>query len=213
VSKPKKPRKNKTIVFRPGTNIGHISAEADDEFLFPCFVDNPALSTVTDLENSKMLIAGRTGAGKTALIKKIAHDKQNASEIDLSELAMSYVSNSDIIQFLSALNIDLDLLFQALWKHIFCLEYIRCKFEVKNEQQSSSLFKSLHSFFSGDKRKSYALDYLEKWQNKFWITMDENIKEIIQKIEDSIDAELGAEVGKFKSRAGYASSLSKEKRM
>jgi hypothetical protein len=42
--------------------------------------------------------------------------------------------------------------------------------------------------------------------------MDENIKELTQTVEENIDAELSAEVSKFKSRAGYSRSLSKEKK-
>ena len=42
--------------------------------------------------------------------------------------------------------------------------------------------------------------------------MDENIKELTQTVEENIDAELSAEVSKFKSWAGYSRSLSKEKK-
>jgi hypothetical protein len=46
-------------------------------------------------------------------------------EIDPSEMAMSYVSNSDAHNFLHAISADLDLLFQASWKHVLCIEFNR----------------------------------------------------------------------------------------
>lgn len=207
----KKPKSN-NIVFRPGINIGHISAESDSEFLFPCFVDHHALHELTDLDNSKMLLVGRTGAGKTAILRKIENDLPNVSEVELPDLAMNYIANSDIIQFLNAIDVDLDLFFQVLWKHIFCIEYIRCKFDLKNESESRSFFSSISNFFSLDQRKGKALKYLEKWQDKFWITMDQNIQEITEQVENSIEAELSGELNKFKGRAGYATSLSTEKK-
>lgn len=204
--------KNNPIVLQPDTNIGNSSAEADDEFLFNCFFDHPALSSLQDINSSKLFASGRTGSGKTALIRMIRKNNSNVSEIDLSELALAYVSNSDIIQFLHAINVDLDLLYQALWKHVFCIEYIRLRFSVEDSSKSSSLFHSIAARFGNDPRRKRAIEYLRKWESKFWITMDENIREITEKIEREIDAELSAEIEKFKARAGYARTLSSEKK-
>jgi hypothetical protein len=200
------------IILRADANIGNSSAEADDEFLFECFVDHPALSALLDLESSKLFASGRTGIGKTALLRMIEKKNTSVSVIDLPELALNYVSNSDIIQFVSALGVDLDLFYQSLWKHVFCIEYIRLRYNVRNEKESKSLFDRIYSFFYKDDRKSTAIAYLKNWESKFWITMDENIKEITKKIEDRFDAEFSGEILKFKGRAGYARTLSAEKR-
>jgi hypothetical protein len=90
------------VIFQADTNIGNSSAEADDEFLFECFVDHPALSALVDSESSKLFASGRTGIGKTALLRMIERTNSNVSVIDLPELALGYVANSDIIQFLTA---------------------------------------------------------------------------------------------------------------
>jgi len=200
------------IVLRADANIGNSAAEADDEFLFRCFVDHPALSIMADTASAKLFLSGRTGTGKTAIISMIKRNNKNSSEIDLADLALGYVANSDFIQFLNALGVDLDIFFQALWKHVFCIEYIRLRYGVKNATESKSFFQSVTNFFDRDERRATALKYLSAWEGKFWITMDENIKEITQKIETSIDTELSGEVEKFKARAGYARSLSSEKR-
>ncbi len=209
----KKSRKNaNTILLRPDANIGNSSAEADDEFLFSCFFDHPSLSVLTDISSSKLFATGRTGSGKTALLRMIDYSKDNVSNIELTDLALNYVANSDIIRFLDALGIDLDLFYQTLWKHVLCLEFIRLRFSVDNPEKSRSAYSKILDLFSTDSRKKAALDYLKEWESRFWITMDENIREITQKMENKLDAELGTEIEKFKTRAGYARTLSTEKK-
>lgn len=200
------------VIIRPDTSIGNSSAESDDEFLFDCFVDHPALASMIDVSSAKMFILGRTGSGKTAIIRMIEKAQPKTSIIDLHEMALDYVSNSDIIRFLNAVDVDLDLFFQALWKHVLCIELIRLKYDVDSEIRSNSVFSSFLDFFVGNDRKKSALDYLQKWQNKFWITMDENIREITQNFEQKVDAELGFEVSEFVAKAGYARTMSAEKK-
>lgn len=201
-----------TIILQPDANIGNSSAEADDEFLFNCFFDHPALAVLNDIDSSKLFATGRTGIGKTAFLRMLTRQNHNVSEVELTDLALNYVANSDIMQFLSALDIDLDLFYQALWKHVLCLEFIRLRFSVDSQEKSENAFGKIWSFFSSDSRKKAALYYLKNWESRFWITMDENIKEITQRMESTIDAELSAEIEKFKGRAGYARTLSSEKK-
>ncbi|WP_153005552.1 P-loop ATPase, Sll1717 family [Aureimonas ureilytica] len=200
------------VVIRPDTNIGNISAEADDEFLFNCFVDHPALTSAKDLQSKKTFISARTGAGKTAIIRMIERQNPNCSMIDLPDLSMDYVANSDIIRFLKSLDIDLDLFFQALWKHVLCIEFIRMRYRIETEATSRELFSRIRNFFHKDDRRKSALKYLSEWEGKFFITMDENVKEITGKLENKVNFDLGGEIAKFTSRAGYTRSLSTEKK-
>lgn len=142
----------------------------------------------------------------------IGRQNANTNSIDLQELSLDYIANSDIIRFLNSLDIDLDLFFQALWKHVLCLEYVRMRFDIKNSEDSRNILNRIRELFSRDERKDAALKYLQQWESKFWITMDENIKEIASKLESRVDASLGVEVQKFKTNAGYARTLSTEKR-
>lgn len=59
------------VVLQPDTNIGMSSAETDDEFLFNCFVNHPAMEAATNLESAKIFLSGRTGTGKTAFLRMI----------------------------------------------------------------------------------------------------------------------------------------------
>jgi hypothetical protein len=200
------------IVLNNTSRIGMISAEADEEFLFECFVDSPALAELKLNDSPKMLLLGSTGAGKTAIIRKIQQESDSASIIQLDEMALGYLGNSDVINFLIGLDVNLDLFFQALWKHVILIEFIRLKFKVDNEEKSRYIFLQIFSAFNKDQRKARGLDYLHKWESKFWISMDENIREITQNLESSVNAELGGEVAKFNGRAGYIRGLSIEKK-
>lgn len=200
------------IVLNSGARIGKISAEADDEFLFECFVDSPALSELKLKNSPKMLLLGSTGAGKTAIIRKIEKESDSASLIQLDEMALGYLGNSDVINFLVSLDVNLDLFFQALWKHVILIEFIRLKFNVDDEGKSKYIFGQIFDTFSRDKRKARGLEYLRKWEDKFWISMDENIREITENLENTVNAEMGGEIEKFKLRAGYIRSLSTEKK-
>ena len=206
-------RKNRNpVTIRPDTSIGENSAENDSTFLYSCFVDHPALSAVEDIESPRLVLSGRTGSGKTAIMEMISHQKEHVSPVELEDMALDYVANSDIIRFLQSLEIDLDLFFQALWKHVLCIEFIRLRYAVTNENKSNYIFSQIKKAFDSDDRRKAALQYLRDWEGKFWITMDENIKEITQKFENRVDAAFNAEIAKFRSNAGYARTLSGEKR-
>jgi hypothetical protein len=102
--------KDRNPIIQKGLEIGAVDAEFDAAFLMECFIDNSAYSTVSDFENNKMILAGRTGSGKTALFKHMEVQREDeCSYISLPEMALSYVTNSDYINFLLQLGTDLEL--------------------------------------------------------------------------------------------------------
>lgn len=200
------------IVIRPDTTIGENNAENDHSFLFNCFLDHPALAVVSDTESAKIVLSGRTGSGKTAIVSMIERQQESVSPIDLQEMALDYVANSTIVRFLQSLDVDLDIFFQTLWKHVLCIEFIRLRYAVNSRERSKSVFQNIADFFDNDQRKKAALNYLSEWEGKFWITMDENIKELTTKLEQRIGAEFSAEIAKFEGNAGYARTMGVEKK-
>jgi hypothetical protein len=207
-----KPKRTNPVILRPGMIIGANAAEMDEEFLLKCFVHYPPVDLCMNVESRGMVVDGRTGSGKTAILKYIFSKSEYSVQIDPSEMAMSYVSNSDALNFLHAIGADLDLLFQALWKHVLCIEFIRLKFSVMNETSSVSVFERLKARFSQDARKTRAIKYLKDWEGKFWITMDQNIKELTERVEKAVKAELGVEIEKFRAGGQYEKRLSTDKK-
>lgn len=201
------------VMLRADLSIGNTSAEADTDFLEHCFVYSSASEIFKDFTSAKMILAGRTGAGKTAILKNIEQGNDNVYEINPFDLSLSYVANSDIMRFLIALDVDLDLFFQVLWKHVLCIEFIRLRYKVNTEEKSRSIMTRIRSLIERDPRKRQALAYLDEWSDRFWITMDENIKEITERIEKKLQAELGGEIEKFKSRGSYEKQIGFEKRL
>lgn len=201
------------VILRPGTTIGSIDAESDDEYLFSCFVDHPAVGECLDVASPAMILAGRTGSGKTAIIRYIASRPNMVCEIDPAQMALSYVANSDILRFLHSLGADLDLFFQVLWKHVLCIEIIRLRYAVNNETTSKDLFTRFRDFFRNDERKKRSLQYLREYEGRFWITMDQNIKEITKLYEDKILAGLGIDIEAIKTSVTTESRMSAEEKV
>ncbi|MFZ6762673.1 P-loop ATPase, Sll1717 family [Pseudoroseomonas sp. WGS1072] len=200
------------VILRRGSGIGSGNAETDDDFLFECFISYPAVDTCRRPSSPAMVIAGRTGAGKTAILRYLENEGEHTSVVDPFEMSMSYVSNSDALRFLQAIGADLDLLFQVLWKHVLCLEFIRLRWGVENSEKSVGIFSRIIDRFSRDQRKNKAIEYLRTWQGKFWITMDQNIKEMTESVEKKLRIEVGGEIDKFKAGGQYDRRMSREKK-
>jgi hypothetical protein len=210
MAKPEK--RTNPVVLKPGMTIGAAAAEMDEEFLIPCFVQYPAVALCLNMNSRGTVIDGRTGSGKTAILKYVATVAEHSCEIDPFDMSMSYVSNSDVLTFLHAIGADLDLLFQVLWKHVLCIEFIRLRFSVTDESSSKGVFGWIAEKFYHDARRNKAVTYLREWEGKYWITMDQNIKELTEKIEKAVRAELGVEIDKFKTGGQYDKRLSVDKK-
>ncbi|WP_404415997.1 P-loop ATPase, Sll1717 family [Brevundimonas vesicularis] len=200
------------VILKAGMSIGTGNAESDDDLLFECFVTYPPVDEALKIASAGMILAGRTGSGKTAILRYVQDQESHTSEVDPAEMSMNYVANSDALRFLQAIGADLDLLFQVLWKHVLCLEFIRLRWGVDNAAKSATIFDKIVSKFTKDDRKRRAVAYLQEWGNKFWITMDQNIKEITEAYEDKLNAEFAAEILKFKAGGQYEKRLSTEKK-
>ncbi|HEY7790408.1 MAG TPA: hypothetical protein VIC33_07855, partial [Vicinamibacterales bacterium] len=94
--------------FRSTDSIGAAGAE-DDEFLKECFVDTGVLDLLTDLEDRRLILLGRTGAGKSALLTML-QDRKDSHVITISaeHLALTYVANSTILNFFGSIGVNLD---------------------------------------------------------------------------------------------------------
>lgn len=62
---------NKQPVILKGLKIGELAAEADHSLLEKCFVDNGQLRQLLDIQSNSSIIVGRTGAGKSAMLRLV----------------------------------------------------------------------------------------------------------------------------------------------
>lgn len=201
------------IVFSSNINIGQNGAENDDEFLFKCFVDHQALSELTDINNPSNFVLGSTGSGKTALLRMIEKNQDNCQSFEVHEMAMSHIANSDVIQFLQSIEVDLSIFFQALWRHVICIEYIKLVTQADTKDKFRFIRTKIVDFIKRDSVREKLVKFIDENENQFWNTIDENIIEITEALEKSLNASMGMEVEKFTARAGYARGLSAEKRV
>ncbi|SDX58865.1 hypothetical protein SAMN04515617_10528 [Collimonas sp. OK242] len=82
--------------FRRNDTVGTADAESDDNYLSDCFVETGDLEVLRDCGNPKRIIVGRTGAGKSALIRKLKEVEEHVIELPPQNLSLGYIANSDI---------------------------------------------------------------------------------------------------------------------
>jgi energy-coupling factor transporter ATP-binding protein EcfA2 len=184
------------ITYRQGVHIGEPAAEDDELLLTSCFVEMPALQQIADMSNSKCILLGRTGSGKSALLKHLEYFHQNTIRIDPKEFAFDYISNSNILRYVMDLGCDLHILFEYLWKHVLLCKAANCYFDNR-----SSLSKAIDQFVGNE-----AVRYLQTYQSKFWINQEVRMQEVSSAMESSINSELrgvlGQEVAKVEAGIG-----------
>ncbi len=89
--------------FRKLDTIGAPDAQQDHEFLSNCFVDTGLLEVLKRTDDSRRIVVGRTGSGKTALIQRLCDTTQNVIVLPPEQLAIGYIANSNILQFVQSL--------------------------------------------------------------------------------------------------------------
>lgn len=178
-------------------DIGSLEAE-DDTFLSTSFIAKQDYQALSDTNNQKSVIVGRTGMGKSALIRRIMETKENVSRIKPEEMSLRYLSNSDILDYFRRLGISLDLFYKVLWKHVFIVEILKLYYgedKIRTGNKIQSLIESVD--FKINKKKKEAIEYLRKWHDQFWESTEYRIKELEEKLRDSLKNTLGADATLF----------------
>lgn len=176
--------------------IGSPDAETDD-ILFEAFVRNDTLQEIIDTKNQKSILLGRTGSGKSAVIKYIEKNCDNVVRIEPEALSLQYLTNSTILKYFRSLEVNLNLFYKVLWKHVFIVELLKMYFKDDFDKEKKGLWlQNLRDSFLRrigklDPKKEKALDYLEKWTDKFWADTEYRIKELENSVSQSFRAALG----------------------
>lgn len=196
-------------VFRRNSSVGAMDAESDEQFLRDCFLDTGDLQALTNSSDPKRIVVGRVGAGKSALLRRLLETQSNAFEVRAEALSLSYVANSDIIQFFESAGVKLDLFYQLLWKHVFIVELLRRRYKISPVDPWGFLdnFKGL---FQRDQAKRRAVDYLRQWNDHFWQDTEVRVKEFTTKLEQKLSGSIEATLNNITLSAAGAKKLTDE---
>ena len=167
-------------------SIGAADAIQDKMYLESCFLDNGSAGILTDMDDPKCIALGRTGAGKTALLEIIDSGHERTIKLDPSALAISYLTNNEIIKFFSDAGVKMDLFYRLLWRHVLVIEIIKSHFKIINEQTRESFFKRMWDNVTIGRSKKEALDYVLQWGRSFWESTDYRVKEVTQNFENDL---------------------------
>ncbi|HZR29855.1 MAG TPA: hypothetical protein VFA71_13840 [Terriglobales bacterium] len=176
---------------KKGMSLGALAAEKD-ELLENVFVDLGHLEKLKNTSDPVFLIIGRTGSGKTALIKKLTGSVDNVSQLDPDELSMQYLQNSQILKTISSWGVNLEIFYKYLWKHVCILELIRLRYG--NEGDVPSKLKQMFDFtqiWKKEEKRAQEIsqEYLQKYSSDYWIKADTRIKSITNEIESKLTSD------------------------
>lgn len=177
------------FVFRKHDNVGAAAAEHDEQFLSDCFVDTGDIKFLLDRKSPKRIIVGRTGSGKTALLYRLMHSNNHVIQLSPHDLSLNFIATNKVIAFFEEAGVNLSPFYVLLWKHLLVVELIKIKFQIKDESSYDKFKRSISAIVrKKDRNKELALDYFEKWGEKFWLTTEQRIHELTKRVEESLTA-------------------------
>lgn len=202
-----------TFRFRRNAKIGEAAAEEDDDFLFQSFLDVGDFAELKDTRSPRRVVVGRTGSGKSALLRYLQHHEEHVIEVNPETLSLNFISNNEVIRFFDALGVKMDLFYSLLWKHVLAVELLRARYSLNTEEKTTTW---LGGLLDGLKRKDLAkeraLKYLRDWGDKFWIETEHRIRELTTKMAGELSANAGLPPGVITGGIKAAASLSEETR-
>jgi archaellum biogenesis ATPase FlaH len=195
------------VRFKKHAKIGASDAESDAAFLEHCFITTGDLETLSDCNSPCRIVVGRTGSGKSALLDRLVRDQEHAIAVNPEHLALNYIANSTVIQFLEAAGVNLDVFYQLLWRHVFVVELLRKRYP---KNSATTWLDNLKEKISKNLNKQRALQYLDEYSDSFWNDTEYRIKEIVTKFEEKASLDLKAKGAAFELGAAGARNLSED---
>ncbi len=168
-------------------SLGAEQAEADP-LLEAAFYESGDYSVIESRAQARCFIIGRTGGGKSAALQHLEdsyHD--HVIRITPEDLSLPYITDLSVIRHLDSLDVHLDSLFIALWKHVLLVEVIRHRYNIDSPAAKQNFLATLREKVKRDPAKAAALEYLDEYEGKFWCETDERVREITQRFEEQID--------------------------
>lgn len=190
-----KTSKNKKYLIKRSSNVGSPDAETDD-MLFDVFVDIDNCEEILDTKSQKSVLIGRTGTGKSAIIRYLKKECDKLIEIEPEAMSLRFLSNSTILMYFKRLGVNLHLFYKVLWKHVFIVELLKLYFEDdEDEKKQNTFFHNLQSKFKGkgkgEIKKEQALKYMQGWAGDFWKKTEYRVRSMEKNIQSEFALSLG----------------------
>ena len=182
------------IVFKRSMNIGTISAESDKEFLEQCFIETPEFDELCDFNSKKMIILGRTGSGKTALLNKMKDNVDCYIEVKPDTFALQYITNVPFVKKMEQENVNLDIFYKFLWLHELISQIVKNYFAYNKRKLIDELSEKVSDFGR--------INQLKKYLNEYdGIFFDEGTTEKITKeIEKQVSGFIGNDIANINGK-------------
>lgn len=172
---------------RSGFTLGGEQAEADP-LLVGAFYESGDYEVLESYDDQRCFIVGRTGSGKSAALQRLeeAHPG-HVIRINPEDLSLPYITDLQVIRWLDQLEVNLDLFWIALWKHVLLVEIIKHRYEVNSPEAKQNFLQILRQRLSRDSGKIAALEYLNEFEGKFWCETDERVREIADSFTSKVE--------------------------
>jgi hypothetical protein len=202
----KRPIIEKKFKFTKYQEIGSPDAETD-RLLDDAFIEKDAFAAIVDMNNQRSILIGRTGSGKSAIIKHIEKTQERVVRLQPEAMSLRFLSNSTLLDYFRSLDVNLNFFFKILWKHVFVIELLRLHFSY-NEKKKTNWYSGLKEKLGrpANVKRNRALEYFDKWSDEFWVDTETRIKEIERTVQQKFETEVGADVKILKAKANASDS-------
>lgn len=175
--------------------LGGEQAEADP-LLEDAFYESSDYQVLVSRTDKRCFVIGRTGAGKSAALQRLEETQAaHVIRINPEDLSLPYITDLGVIKQLDQLDVNLDLFWTSLWRHVLLVEVIKHRYKIDSPEAKQNFLADLKSKISRDPAKRAALDYVNEFEGRFWCETDERVREITKEFTRKIDAEIKASAG------------------
>ncbi len=154
-----------------GFTLGGEQAEADP-LLEDAFYRSGTYEVIESKDDTRCFIVGRTGSGKSAALQHL--EEVNAGHvirISPEDLSLPYITDLRVIRYLDSLDVNLDLFWIALWKHVLLVEILRHRYKVNSPEAKQRFLGGLRDKLRKDPGKAAALESLRNSRASFGVRL------------------------------------------
>ena len=120
---------------RSDFTLGGEQAEADPLLQY-AFYESDHYKAIQRKDDTRCFLIGRTGSGKSAALQYLENsDPEHVIRINPQDLSLPYIPELGVIQYLASLDVHLDPLFIALWKHVLLVEVIKHRYKINSLEE------------------------------------------------------------------------------